>query len=82
MVIEWEAASVSRCQILLTFIIDYMSLFFLRVVSLIAGSVIMYSTSYMSREVFFGRFIGIVVLFVLSIFLLILRPNLIRLLLG
>lgn len=59
-----------------------MSLFFLRVVSLIAGRVIMYRTSYMSSEVFFGRFIGIVVLFVMSIFLLILRPNLIRLLLG
>lgn len=80
--VEWEAASVSRCQILLTFIIDYMSLFFLRGVSLIAGRVIMYRTSYMSSEVFFGRFIGIVVLFVMSIFLLILRPNLIRLLLG
>ena len=57
-------------------------LIFLRVVSLIAGRVIMYRTSYMSSEVFFGRFIGIVVLFVMSIFLLILRPNLIRLLLG
>merc|ERR1711936_770305 len=38
--------------------------------------------SYISGEVYFGRFIGLVLRFVISIYLLILRPNIIRLLLG
>lgn len=75
-------SSVARCQIIIIFLLDYMSLFFFSTVCLISGAVILYSTSYMSRERFFGRFIGIVFLFVFSIFLLIIRPNLIRLLLG
>jgi len=42
----------------------------------------MFSTSYMISEKFFSRFIILVFFFILSIFLLILRPNLISLLLG
>ena len=50
--------------------------------SLISGRVIIYRTSYISSEIFFSRFIIIVILFVLSIYLLILSPNIISLLLG
>ena len=64
------------------FIFDYISLFFLSVVRLISGSVMIYSTSYISSEIFFRRFIGIVLRFVFSMFLLILSPNIISLLLG
>ena len=59
-----------------------MSLFFLSVVRLISGRVIIYSTSYISSETFFRRFIIIVLLFIVSIYLLILSPNIISLLLG
>ena len=59
-----------------------MSFFFLRVVNLISGRVIIYSTSYISSEIFFRRFIIIVLLFIISIYLLILSPNIISLLLG
>jgi len=52
------------------------------VVSLISGRVMIYSTSYMSSETFFSRFIIIVILFVISMYLLILSPNIVRLLLG
>lgn len=74
--------SLYSSKIIIIFIFDYISLFFLRVVSLISGRVIIYSTSYISSEVFFRRFILIVILFVISIYLLILSPNIIRLLLG
>ena len=79
---EWEIMSPHSSKIIIIFNFDYMSLFFLRVVSLISGRVIIYSTSYMSSEVFFRRFILIVILFVISIYLLILSPNIIRLLLS
>ena len=81
-IFEWEIMSLYSSKIIIIFIFDYISLFFLRVVSLISGRVIIYSTSYISSEVFFRRFILIVILFVISIYLLILSPNIIRLLLG
>merc|ERR1719239_154396 len=77
-----EIVSIYRNKIIIIFIFDYISLFFLRVVSLISGRVIIYRTSYISSEIFFSRFIIIVILFVLSIYLLILSPNIISLLLG
>lgn len=41
-----------------------------------------FAKSYISSEVFFARFSLLVLRFVASIFLLILRPNIIRILLG
>jgi len=81
-IFEWEIVSIFSSKIIVIFIFDYISLFFLRVVSLISGRVIIYRTSYISSEKFFSRFIMIVLLFVLSIYLLILSPNIISLLLG
>ena len=79
---EWEILNFNRLRISLVFIFDYISFFFLRLVRLIAGSVIIFRVSYIRRELYFSRFILIVALFVLSIYLLILRPNIVRILLG
>ena len=81
-IFEWEIISLFRNKIIIIFIFDYMSLFFLSVVRLISGRVIIYRTSYISSETFFRRFIIIVLLFIVSIYLLILSPNIISLLLG
>ena len=51
-------------------------------VRLISGRVIIFRTRYMRSEKFFSRFIILVFFFIMSIYLLILSPNLIRLLLG
>jgi len=51
-------------------------------VLLISSIVIFYSTSYIQEEIYFSRFIWLVYLFVLSIILLIISPNIIRILLG
>nr|YP_007026108.1 NADH dehydrogenase subunit 5 [Calanus hyperboreus]AFU88797.1 NADH dehydrogenase subunit 5 [Calanus hyperboreus] len=82
MMIEWELISLGSSSISLVFIFDFMSLYFISLVSLVAGSVMLFSTSYMSKEVYFGRFIGLVLSFIMSMFLLILSPNIISLLLG
>ena len=80
--IEWEVIIINSCIIHIIIIFDIISLYFLRLVRLISGSVIIFSTSYMIKEKFFSRFILLVFLFVISIYLLIVSPNIIRLLLG
>ena len=82
LLLEWELVAVGRTYINLIFIFDYISIFFVGLVGLVAGRVILFRVSYISGEVYFGRFIGLVLRFVISIYLLILRPNIIRLLLG
>jgi len=57
-----------------------MSISFIKLIRLVSIRVIIFSTSYIINEKFFSRFI--ILVFVLSIFLLILSPNFIRLLLG
>lgn len=81
-IIEWELVSIGSSTVNLIFIFDFISTYFISLVRLVAGSVILFRVSYMSKEIHFGRFIGLVVTFVLSMFLLILSPNIIRLLLG
>ena len=74
--------TLNSCVIYIIIILDMIRLYFLRLVSLISGSVIIFSTSYIIKEKFFSRFILLVFLFVISIYLLIVSPNIIRLLLG
>ena len=81
-IIEWEIFSLFSSNISLVIILDFMSLFFFRLVCLISGSVILFSTSYIKDEIYFSRFIILVILFVFSILLLIASPNIISLLLG
>ena len=64
------------------FIFDFISLYFVSLVRLVSGRVMIFRTSYIINEVFFGRFISLVLRFIASIFLLVFRPNIIRLLLG
>ena len=80
--IEWEVISIGSRRIHFILILDNISSYFLFLVRLISGSVIIFSTRYIIREKFFSRFIMLVFFFVISIYLLILSPNLISLLLG
>jgi len=63
-------------------LLDFYRVIFLRVVLLISASVFTFRTSYMANEKHFKRFHHLLFSFVLSIFLLIISPNLIRILLG
>jgi NADH-ubiquinone oxidoreductase chain 5 len=80
--IEWEVLDCIGRKICVTLIFDYISIFFLSVVLLISSRVFIFRVSYISREKFYNRFFLIVLSFIFSIFLLILSPNLIRILLG
>lgn len=63
-------------------IFDLFSLLFMARVFLIAGRVLLFSWSYIGTEPYFLRFHLLVLSFVFSILLLIVSPNLIRILLG
>ena len=61
---------------------DFIRVIFLRTVLIISGRVIIFRSSYMRGDKFRPRFGALVIRFVMSMALLILRPNLVRLLLG
>lgn len=80
--LEWEILSISSSSVIITLLIDWMSLSFIGLVILISSMVLFYRTYYIEGDKFFVRFILLVYLFVLSIIFLIVSPNIIRILLG
>lgn len=80
--LEWEVFSLNRRSLIITLLIDWMRLTFIGFVILISSIVLFYRTSYIEGDKFIYRFIILVFLFVISILLLIVSPNLIRILLG
>nr|YP_010744957.1 NADH dehydrogenase subunit 5 [Nymphalis urticae]WET58357.1 NADH dehydrogenase subunit 5 [Nymphalis urticae]WGL40117.1 NADH dehydrogenase subunit 5 [Athyma opalina] len=80
--LEWEIISFNSMNIVISILLDWMSLLFMMFVSLISSSVIFYSKSYMSSELNLNRFIILVLLFVFSMILLIISPNMISIFLG
>nr|YP_009537812.1 NADH dehydrogenase subunit 5 [Athyma lysanias]AYN60529.1 NADH dehydrogenase subunit 5 [Athyma lysanias] len=80
--LEWEVISFNSINIVFSILLDWMSLLFMMFVSLISSCVIFYSKSYMSSELNLNRFIILVLLFVFSMILLIISPNMISIFLG
>nr|YP_009471355.1 NADH dehydrogenase subunit 5 [Sibylla pretiosa]AVE15492.1 NADH dehydrogenase subunit 5 [Sibylla pretiosa] len=80
--IEWEVVSLNSSSIVMTLLLDWMSLLFMSFVMLISSLVILYSEDYMLGDVTLSRFIFLVLMFVLSMIFLIISPNLISILLG
>nr|YP_010878694.1 NADH dehydrogenase subunit 5 [Rhagastis binoculata]WHE37886.1 NADH dehydrogenase subunit 5 [Rhagastis binoculata] len=79
---EWEIISLNSVSIVMSILLDWMSLLFMMFVLMISSVVIYYSKSYMSSELNLFRFIILVLLFVFSMILLIISPNIISILLG
>nr|YP_009712038.1 NADH dehydrogenase subunit 5 [Hasora badra]QGG43664.1 NADH dehydrogenase subunit 5 [Hasora badra] len=82
LLLEWDLISFNSMNIVMSILLDWMSLLFMMFVSLISSSVIYYSKGYMSSEMNLNRFIILVLLFVLSMILLIISPNIISIFLG
>nr|YP_011004709.1 NADH dehydrogenase subunit 5 [Podonevadne trigona]WPT28349.1 NADH dehydrogenase subunit 5 [Podonevadne trigona] len=79
--IEWVIGGSTLC-FHVTFLIDAMSLVFLAVVLFISGNVVYYSQSYMTSDPYADRFIMLVFGFIISMFLLVISPNIVSILLG
>lgn len=80
--VEWEVLSINRTCIVMTLLLDWISLIFMSFVLLISSLVIYYSSEYIGGDFNINRFILLVLMFVLSIILLIISPNLVSILLG
>nr|QTC08169.1 NADH dehydrogenase subunit 5 [Parachauliodes japonicus] len=80
--IEWEILTLNSSSIVMTILMDWMSLLFMSFVLFISSMVIYYSKEYMEGDYNINRFIILVLLFVLSMMFLIISPNLISILLG
>nr|YP_010461128.1 NADH dehydrogenase subunit 5 [Pseudalbara parvula]UUF68399.1 NADH dehydrogenase subunit 5 [Pseudalbara parvula] len=80
--LEWEIISLNSVSFFMSILLDWMSLLFMMFVSLISSVVIYYSKSYMNSEMNLSRFIMLVLLFVFSMIMLIISPNIVSILLG
>nr|QCF45713.1 NADH dehydrogenase subunit 5 [Anthocoris kerzhneri] len=79
---DWEILSFHSCSICMTLLFDWMSLLFMGSVLYISSMVIYYSDDYMVDDINKVRFLFMVLLFILSMMLMIMSPNLISILLG
>lgn len=80
--IEWSISDQSSSFLPIIIIFDWVSLGFRNLVCLISGCVMLYSSSYMSLDVFLKRFVWLVILFVLSMNFLVFIPRLPAIFLG
>nr|UOK09807.1 NADH dehydrogenase subunit 5 [Ixodes confusus] len=81
-IIEYILYSLMNVEVKVYFLMDWISISFLMIVLFISSMVVIYSNSYMSSEENKIFFCYIVLLFVLSMVLLILCPNVIMIILG
>lgn len=79
---EYELFYLERRRVIFVIFFDWISLFFISFVLFISSLVIYYRKDYMLGDLNINRFILLVLLFVFSIIILIISPNLIRILLG
>nr|QUB07144.1 NADH dehydrogenase subunit 5 [Platycorynus sp. N26] len=81
-IFEYSILNLNSSSIYVTILFDWMSLIFMSFVMLISCMVIFYSEEYMAGDMNLNRFILLVVMFVFSMMLMIISPNLISILLG
>nr|AML25724.1 NADH dehydrogenase subunit 5 [Staphylinidae sp. BMNH 1274234] len=81
-VLEFKLLSINSSSVMMVVLLDWMSLLFMSFVLYISSMVIYYSSEYMLGDLNLSRFIMLVSMFVLSMMLLIISPNLISILLG
>ncbi len=79
--LEWNLGG-SLVSFTFTFYFDTIGLVFLRIVSFISANVVIYSYSYLLDDSYNERFILLVLGFVFSMIILIISPNILRILLG
>nr|APX39434.1 NADH dehydrogenase subunit 5 [Cryptocephalus celtibericus] len=82
MIVELHMLSFNSTSIVMSVLLDWMSMMFTSFVMFISSAVIFYSGEYMHGDLNINRFIMLIMLFVVSMLLLIISPNMISILLG
>lgn len=79
---EWILLKLNRINIEYLIYFDWVSVLFVRVVILISSIILIYRIIYISNEKFLIRYYCLLLIFIFSIILIIIRPNIIRIILG
>lgn len=81
-IIEWNVLIFNRFIINILIFLDWIRLIFIFTVSIIFSIIVFYRSEYIIHDINKNRFLYLLIFFVVSIILIILRPNLIRILIG
>lgn len=81
-ILEYNLFNLNSSIIRIVILLDWISLLFIRFVIFISSIVIFYRKEYILGDFNLNRFILLIIIFVVSIILLIIRPNLVSILLG
>lgn len=81
-IFEWLVVSINSINIELILLIDWVSLLFISFIIIISSIIILYRYMYILGDKFIKRFIFLILLFVLSMVLIIVSPNIIRIIFG
>lgn len=81
-IFEWLLFSNIRINLEILIFLDWISCLFIRIVILISSFILLYRIIYINNDLNINRFVILVLLFVFSIILIIIRPNLIRIIIG
>nr|YP_009164253.1 NADH dehydrogenase subunit 5 [Taeniogonalos taihorina]AIE11791.1 NADH dehydrogenase subunit 5 [Taeniogonalos taihorina] len=79
---SWQFMTFNSKKITYSLFIDWMTLIFMKTVLLISSMIMIYSYSYMKHENMKNMFIYIMILFILSMIMMIISPNLMSIILG
>lgn len=81
-ILEWILFNFNSLNIEIVILLDWIICLFIRVVILISSMIILYRIVYMENDKYINRFVGLLNLFIFSIILIIISPNLISILFG
>nr|ALI86967.1 NADH dehydrogenase subunit 5 [Heterometrus longimanus] len=82
LILQFNMIQIKSCKLEMFIIMDWVALTFSSAVLLISSMVIKFSDEYMAEEPFKTRFLHLIILFILSMLLLIMSPNMMSILLG
>nr|YP_009735135.1 NADH dehydrogenase subunit 5 [Acropyga kinomurai]QBG38622.1 NADH dehydrogenase subunit 5 [Acropyga kinomurai] len=80
--LEWLLFNFNSLNMEIFILIDWISCLFISVVMMISSMILLYSMVYMKNEIYLNRFLILLSLFILSMVVMIISPNLISILLG
>lgn len=81
-ILEWLILRNNSLNVEFIAYIDWVSIIFVRIIFLISSLIIIYRYIYIEIEINLKRFIFLIILFIISIVLMIIRPNGVRILFG
>nr|YP_010872843.1 NADH dehydrogenase subunit 5 [Pheidole fervens]WGV34031.1 NADH dehydrogenase subunit 5 [Pheidole fervens] len=80
--LEWLMISLNSMNIEFMILMDWVSLLFISFIMMISSMIMFYSYFYMMGNIFIKRFIFLIIMFVLSMVLMIISPNIVSIMFG